>query len=145
MKSAVKTRRKFIGEAGGLATVICSGIGVSFILDSCSSIQYVEATLEKNQLIVSKSAFVENTFVVVRNKTLPAPIYLIKENNESYKALLMLCTHKECTLKPTGNFLSCPCHGSEFSNTGQVMKSPAEENLKTYSVSIDKENINIHL
>jgi len=128
-----------------LATVICSGIGVSFILESCSNIKYIEATLENQQLMVNKSGFEESTFVVVRNKKLPAPIYLNKENNGSYMALLMLCTHKECTLKPTGNFLSCPCHGSEFSNTGQVLKSPAEENLRTYSVSIDEENIYINL
>lgn len=141
----LKTRRNFIKETGILSAGICCGLGVASFLNSCTNIKYVQATVENKRLFISKSEFAESTFVVVRYEKLPAPIYLNKENDGSYRALLMLCTHKECTLKPTGNFLTCPCHGSEFSNTGRVLKSPAEENLRAYQVSIDEENIYIQL
>ena len=140
----MKTRRTFIREASAYIVITCSGM-VSFFLKSCTNIKYVKATVDKRHLIISKLVMADNNFVLVRYEKLPAPIYLNKENDASYKALLMLCTHKKCTLKPTGNFLTCPCHGSEFSNTGQVLKSPAEENLRTFPVSVDEENIYINL
>jgi cytochrome b6-f complex iron-sulfur subunit len=55
------------------------------------------------------------------------------------------CTHKGCELIPQGDYLVCPCHGSEFSNNGQVLNPPAEDNLKTFITESDNENIYILL
>jgi cytochrome b6-f complex iron-sulfur subunit len=66
-------------------------------------------------------------------------------NEDDYSALLLQCTHKGCELQPQGNFLICPCHGSEFTNKGVVQNPPAEQNLKTFKTSTDNENIYIYL
>jgi len=105
----------------------------------------MQATVDNKKLKVSRGEFGDSTFAVVRYEELPAPVYLNKLSESSYSALLMHCTHKQCELKPTGTFLTCPCHGSEFSNTGKVLKSPAERNLISYLVTLDNENIYIHL
>ena len=57
----------------------------------------------------------------------------------------MECTHRSCELETEGNYLMCPCHGSEFTNKGIVQNPPAEHNLKTFNLKIDNENIYIQL
>jgi len=86
----------------------------------------------------------DDKFAIIRFDKLPAPIFLSK-NNEKSRAFLMLCTHNECELKATGTYLYCPCHGSEFSSTGKVLKPPAEDNLKEYPVTADNTTIYIEL
>jgi len=81
----------------------------------------------------------------LKNDKLDYPILLHRVNDDDYRALLMLCTHKGCELQLQGDFLLCPCHGSEFSNTGVVQNPPAQENLKTFTTRIDDEHIYISL
>jgi cytochrome b6-f complex iron-sulfur subunit len=64
---------------------------------------------------------------------------------DEYVATLLECTHRGCGLKVGGGVFTCPCHGSEFSTTGEVLEGPADENLKTYEIEIDNENIYIIL
>jgi len=65
--------------------------------------------------------------------------------NTPYTALLMECTHKGCELRVNGEYLVCPCHGSEFTNKGVVQNPPAEKNLRTFIVTADNENIYVEV
>ena len=46
-------------------------------------------------------------------------------------------THNGCTVDydDNSNKLECPCHGSEFSTSGSVLKGPASSPLETYMVT----------
>jgi nitrite reductase/ring-hydroxylating ferredoxin subunit len=59
------------------------------------------------------------------------------------------CTHEEASLSSgvlRGEWVKCPLHNSRFNVcTGKVMEEPAEEDLKTYPVRIEGENILIGL
>ena len=110
------------------------------LLSSCAKVYYAQYSVENNSIKVVKSEFDERTAVVVKDDRLPAPLYLIKQD-EAYSAVLMLCTHKECELTPFGQELHCPCHGSEFTNTGQVLTGPAEEDLKKFKVTTNEDFI----
>ena len=55
------------------------------------------------------------------------------------------CTHEDASLS-TGflkdEWVKCPLHGSRFNVcTGQVIDEPAEENLKTYPVRVNGNDI----
>lgn len=87
----------------------------------------------------------EKKYVVVKNDHFEFPIGIYKLPDDCYTALLLQCTHKGCELDPQGDFMVCPCHGSEFNKLGEVQNPPAEENLKPFKTSTDNENIYIHL
>jgi Rieske Fe-S protein len=133
-------RREFLKTA--IATCITAGM---FSLECCTNYKTVTAGEETGKLKIKKSDFGEDKFIVVHTIKTNAPIYLSKQENGNYTATLMLCTHKSCELKPQGNILICPCHGSEFSAVGQVLKEPADQNLKKFETSSDENYIYILL
>lgn len=92
-----------------------------------------------------KGKIVQRKYVLVRSEKLGFPICVYKLDDQHYSALLMECTHKGCELQPHGDFLVCPCHGSEFNSTGAVLSPPAEQNLHAYTLTTDHENIYIQL
>ena len=114
-------------------------------LEGCVNYKSVSAEEESGKLKVKKSDFAEEKFVMVNSIKTNAPIYLAKQEDHSYIALLLLCTHKSCEVKPQGNFLVCPCHGSEFSNSGKVLKEPADKDLAQFKTTTDENYIYIHL
>ncbi len=144
-------RIEFIKNCG----LFCLGSAVmATSMQSCSSTNYfAKSSLIQNQIVIAKSEFqsvqnekiVERKYVLVRNEKFNYPIGLYKLSEENYSALLLQCTHKGCELRPSGSFLVCPCHGSEFSNTGIVQNPPAEQNLQTFKISTDDENIYIQI
>jgi cytochrome b6-f complex iron-sulfur subunit len=143
-------RRKFLQSCA----IGCAGtVSILTTLESCgTAAYYAKTTTTENKLVIPKSEFVQikgdksipRKYVLVRpaGSKFPVSVYKLDENN--YSALLMECTHKGCELQAHATNLVCPCHGSEFSNTGAVLSPPADQNLKTYSVTSDQENIYLH-
>jgi cytochrome b6-f complex iron-sulfur subunit len=144
-------RKEFIRTCG----YACLGtLAISALLEGCVSANYfAQTSLSGSIITIKKSEFikVENgktvarKFVLVKNEKLNFPICLYKLTETEYSALLMECTHKGCELNAQGEYLVCPCHGSEFSNTGAVQNPPAEQNLQSFKTSTDDANIYIQL
>ena len=63
-------------------------------------------------------------------------VMVVESEKKSLSALNPRCTHQGCKVKREGgkNKLACPCHGSEFTLEGKVIKGPAEEALDNYAV-----------
>jgi cytochrome b6-f complex iron-sulfur subunit len=143
-------RKMFIKTCG----FACLGGSVLTVLEGCVSPEYVAQTiLQDRKIVLKKTEFsyiqkdkhIERKYVLVRNDKFRFPIYVRKQTEQTYSALLMECTHRSCELNPQGDFLVCPCHGSEFSNEGVVQNPPANRNLSYFKTSTDDENIYIHL
>jgi cytochrome b6-f complex iron-sulfur subunit len=144
-------RKEFL-KTCGLACL--GGVALASLLEGCTSANYfAQNSSTNNQITIRKSEFiktekdkqVQRKYILVNVAKLNFPICVYKINEEEYSALLMECTHRSCELKPEGDYLVCPCHGSEFSNRGIVRNPPAEENLKPLKITTDNENIYIQL
>jgi cytochrome b6-f complex iron-sulfur subunit len=144
-------RRKFIKSCSAL----CLGASaISVILEGCASTNYfAKMDLAENRIIVKKSEFIvgegekskQRKYVLIKTEKLAFPLFLYKQNENEYSALLMYCPHKGCELQPQREYLVCPCHGSEFSNKGKVLNPPADQDLQQYKTSVDNEHIYIQL
>jgi len=144
-------RRGFIKTCG---FACAGGTALALLLQSCASANYFALnTLENNLITIKKSEFIkvdtvrqiQRKYVLVKIDGLSFPICVFKISEGVYSALFMQCTHRGCELQPGGDYLICPCHGSEFTNRGIVQNPPAEENLKTFKTTTDNDNIYIQL
>jgi cytochrome b6-f complex iron-sulfur subunit len=145
------TRKAFLKFLG----ISClGGIGLSTIIESCGSINYfAKSTIHENIIQIPLSEFIYfekekqlfRKFVLIKPSQINFPICVFRISEKEYSAVLMECTHNSCELHNQGDFLSCPCHGSEFNSKGIVQNPPAEQNLKTYKTIINNEQINVEL
>ena len=145
------TRKEFLEQTAQHAALLAlAGCGGAALLTSCTSIRYVSgtesSTANRNTVSVPLAEFTESAFVVIRKGgKLFTPVYLSKHADGTFSALVMKCTHKGCEVRPAGDLLICPCHGSEFTNTGKVLSSPATENLNSFRTSFDAVSVTVHL
>ena len=135
-------RKKFI-QTSGLVAVGCCWL--SPFMQGCSSYYFARHTVEGDKIMVPKSEFHEHPFVYVKHNRLPKPLFVKVDHQGEPLALHLECTHKGCQVRPTNSGFSCPCHGSQFSDTGAVVSEPADEPLYQFKTSEDSQNIIIHL
>lgn len=133
----------------------CVGLPVITVaLQGCGTAQYfAQRSFSDNRFTVAKSEFIgekkgkpePRKYVLISHEKLQFPICIYNLGKDKYTALYLKCTHRGCEVKPQGDYLVCPCHGSEFSNTGRVIQSPAEKDLQQFNVLTDEENIYVQL
>ena len=64
-------------------------------------------------------------------------ILLYRQSDTNVLAFSRNCTHNSCTIDSFQNGTStCPCHGSQFDTSGNVLNGPAVNPLTQYSASI---------
>jgi Rieske Fe-S protein len=66
-------------------------------------------------------------------------LVVIRTSDTAVTALSDVCTHRGCVMayNATSKLLVCPCHGSEFDLTGNVVRGPAVTNVKVYTATLD--------
>lgn len=85
---------------------------------------------EKEPLLrVAKADIPANGALVFRK----AKVAFVKRGNEVY-ALSLVCTHLGCSVNVTPREIICPCHGSVFGRSGEVLKGPADRPLERLNV-----------
>jgi cytochrome b6-f complex iron-sulfur subunit len=51
----------------------------------------------------------------------------------TFNALTAVCTHEQCTVSTFQNqTYECPCHGSQYSTSGSVLRGPATRSLTQF-------------
>jgi cytochrome b6-f complex iron-sulfur subunit len=145
MDNTKPSRREFCAHAISIVTVasLAEGCGGSNSPTNPSptpgggntTLSVINASVSGNTVTVpigagsplaasGSAAFVESgagRFLVAR----------IAEN--SFNAMTAVCTHEQCNVTgfSSGRFV-CPCHGSQYSTSGQVQQGPATRNLQTF-------------
>jgi len=116
----------------------------------CISPKQLEGSLEQSGLTVPLSSFVNKDqsfkqYIVVHQEHLKYPICLYRFNEKEYVALWMRCSHQGAELQVFGDRLVCPAHDSAFDQKGIVQNGPADQNLRTFPVIIQNQQIKILL
>ena len=67
-----------------------------------------------------------------------AGVFLISQTSaNTFTAIDAVCTHEGCTITGAdGSSYVCPCHGSRYSRTGQVLRGPATAALRQYATTV---------
>lgn len=144
-------RKDFIRSCGLLGL---GSLGLN-LFESCgSNVYYAQYQYEKNTLHIALSEFsyvnkdqqtTQRNFVLLKVDKLPFPICVYRLPDGQYSALYLECPHSGCEVRPQPDHLLCPCHGSEFSNRGQVLNPPAEQDLQQFKTSSDKQFVYLYL
>jgi nitrite reductase/ring-hydroxylating ferredoxin subunit len=137
-------RRDFLKQTCTLCMIAGAGIAIGS-LASCATVPVYQTAISNQQVIVPVSLFEKGNIQIIQPKNLYYNIALKKENDGSYTALLLRCTHADNQLITTGNGYKCNLHGSSFDQEGQVTVGPAEKPLRKYPTEINNGQIIIHL
>jgi cytochrome b6-f complex iron-sulfur subunit len=55
---------------------------------------------------------------------------------DTFTALTAICTHEGCTISGyESSTYTCPCHGSQFSTSGGVLRGPAGRSLQSFATT----------
>lgn len=130
-----------------------SATALSGLLSSCKSTQYIPGKLNDDGVILNADDFkitrkgktTYRSFIVVRNDALQFPVCVYRFSESEYSAVWMQCAHQGAELQAAGDYLHCPAHGSEFSNRGKVTNGPADKDLRTFPVVVNKNQLFIDL
>ncbi|GAA4196066.1 Rieske (2Fe-2S) protein [Pedobacter jeongneungensis] len=144
-------KRKDFIKGCGMACL--GGFGITTLISGCSSLVPATGEIAGDNLVVEMKDFElrqgKNVqfkrYIVVSNDLLRYPICIYRHDELNYSALWMQCTHQGTELQAFGDRLQCPAHGSEFDNKGRMTNGPAEANLRTFPITIEKTRIKISL
>lgn len=66
-------------------------------------------------------------------------IILVRSSATVVQAVSDICTHAGCGVRydHVNKILSCPCHGSQYTLTGTVLRGPAFKPLMKYETQLD--------
>jgi Rieske Fe-S protein len=119
METTHKSRRKLI------KTLILSVISLPLV----GRFLIPKITRRKTLLRITKEKVPGGGALIFGQKK----IAVIRKNQDIY-ALDLTCTHLGCTVNATTKGFICPCHGSVFTTSGEVVKGPADRPLKRLAV-----------
>ena len=132
MKSCME-RRQFIAT--------CAFGGASLLLGGCVAMVTHPVPMQAGRIRLELADYPDLTKPNGAIRILPTgtsePIYVLANDNNEFRALSPICTHRGCTVDVHGTRLVCPCHGSTYDRNGAVLRGPAERSLTRYEVSRD--------
>lgn len=125
-------RRDFIRRL----PVMTAGLaGAVTTLSACAGTRYLAPTPGPDGLSVDLATLGQDSEAFLQTPDMERPIYLRRNEEGAWTAVLASCTHRGCQPEPVADRLVCPCHGSEFSLTGEVLQGPADQALPRYDVT----------
>ncbi|ADD68560.1 Rieske (2Fe-2S) iron-sulfur domain protein [Denitrovibrio acetiphilus DSM 12809] len=126
------SRRSFLKTTGAFL------VGLTGITLLC---KYMSPPIEENSILAEAniSDIPEGGALIFQDKQLA-----LLRTKETITAISLSCTHLGCTVSLSDDKFACPCHGSIFSLTGEVLKGPAQKRLKKFAFSQENGKITVY-
>jgi Rieske Fe-S protein len=146
------TRRQFCaGSCATFATLVtaCGGDGSSPTSPSgpASMLSVVPSQFASSRVQVTVAGTpLANVGGAARVES-QAGLFLISRTSDStFTAIDGTCTHEGCAINGAdGVEYVCPCHGSRYNRTGQVLAGPARSSLRQYATTFANDVLTIAL
>jgi cytochrome b6-f complex iron-sulfur subunit len=140
-------RRNFLREMETVvATALCGGrAALPILISACGGARYVTPSRSGMQLRVSLAQVSSPQGAIVEVGDGQLPLYVRQLGDKRFSAVSTRCMHRGCQVEPGSDRLICPCHGSEYSFEGSVLRGPTEMPLVRYLVTSDETQVYIHL
>ena len=134
------TRRRFLTFFFGAGAAL--GLGAF----AAPLVRYAYPVLQGEvfeRMLVANTADLEPLDEGVKFDYMDVPCHLIQEEDGSYKAFSMICTHLGCISKweVEQKKFHCPCHGAEFDPYGNVVAGPPPRPLDELVLAVEGQNI----
>jgi len=132
-KRIVMSRREFLNAVGTSALVV-SGAGAAGVSwDYLSPNVLFEPPMKFKA--GSPEDFTPGTVTLDPDKK----IFIVRDEQGYFACLSAVCTHLGCLTfwKGGEHLIACPCHGSRFSNHGDVVKGPAQRPLPHFMITVN--------
>ncbi len=72
------------------------------------------------------------------------PLLVAHTGDAAFSALSAICTHQGCTITGFANArFVCPCHGSQYDTSGNVVSGPAVQRLTRYNTQYSGSTLTI--
>jgi len=123
-------RRKFLKQSCGACAAVSLGLILgSSLLESCGStgLSVLKASSNNGKVSLPLDSFAQNNFKLLRVNNYNYDIAVQKQENGSFIAMLLMCTHARHPLTKAGSGYYCTLHGSKFSAEGKVERGPASQ------------------
>ncbi len=138
-------RRKFIKSGCHACIALGSGILIGSISSCSPKLSIAKVTEKDMKFSIPESEMSATDVKMITIKNFDYDVFLKKNNEGSYLAIAMICTHAGHSLVKTGDKFYCSLHGSEFDLTGNVLKGPAERHLVHLPVTNNNGTLEITL
>ncbi len=80
--------------------------------------------------------FEDGSVTTIRN----GKFFLVRQGDK-FKALYQVCTHLGCLLRHSEEGFACPCHGSQYTQEGTLVSSPASRDMDEFVVEVVGGNV----
>ena len=123
----IMQRRSFVKRVSGIAAAIAGAVaGIGLFKQF-----YPPSAGRKQKVKVGKLyEYPVDTFTFLDEHN----VYVYRDH-EGVRAVSAVCTHLGCTLEKSSDGFICPCHGSCYNDSGEVLSGPAPRDLAWYDVS----------
>lgn len=68
-------------------------------------------------------------------------LYVLAVPEREFVVVSPICKHRGCTVEVAGEILECPCHGSRYSRSGDVLRGPTQAPLDRFPASLSADGV----
>lgn len=139
-------RRSFIQSTCNVCLLMAAGFTLPKLIGcSPAAMKVLQIDVVDNAVQLPLAPFAQSNIQIVRPKGWLYEIAVTKNDDNTYQALLLQCTHQDNQLTQTGSGYQCSLHGSQFNKSGKVVKGPAAKPLKQYKTVLGDHQLTILL
>ena len=153
------TRREFFNKTIQGAAIVAVPSILGAIIEGCgsnsnpvsassSNLQTIQATPKNNviSLNIDSSSPLSTVGSAVLLQFSNGNLLVDRAGQDTFNSLSAICTHQGCLITgfDSGNKkFVCPCHGSTFNLSGQVINGQAQRALPQYQTQFNNNQLNI--